>query len=212
MMPKAIDLSGKKFGRLTAIRPTGDVLKNQGRIWECLCSCGGSIARAVGVLNSGKINSCGCIRHETGKALGMTNFKHGEGHGRKTKEYRAWTGIKERCLNVRHPNYSEYGGRGILICSRWEKDYLAFLSDMGCAKEGQSIDRIDVNGNYEPSNCRWADLKTQQRNRRNTKFLTIHGKKRKAMEIADLLGVSRNDVYIFIKILTLLENLDGPSP
>ena len=211
MMPKALDLTGRKFGRLTAVKRTRSCAKNQGWLWECVCECGKTIERTVGVLNSGHVNSCGCLVSERGKALGMTNFRHGEGHGRKTKEYRAWTGIKERCCNEKHPNYKNYGGRGIKICARWKENYPEFLSDMGRANEGQSLDRIDVDGDYEPSNCRWADAKTQSRNRRNTKYVTINGKKTKAMEVADLLGVSRNEIYAFIKILNLLENVNGHS-
>ena len=208
-MTRPSDLIGKRFGRLVAVAFTGESRKNQGRMWRCTCDCGGETVVSVGVLNSGGCKSCGCIAAERGKAWGMTNFKHGEGHGRKTKEYKAWTGIKERCLNKNHPFYSGYGGRGITICPEWKDSYLAFLSDMGRSNKEQSLDRIDVNGGYSKENCRWATAKTQCRNKTNTKFIVVNGKTYKAMELADALQVHRNQIYIYDKIKKLLENAYG---
>ena len=89
----------------------------------------------------------------------------------KTKEYRAWEGIKQRCLNKKHPSYKDYGGRGIKFCDRW-LEFENFFKDMGIAKKGLSIDRIDNDGNYEPSNCRWADIYEQAINQRLKKTNT----------------------------------------
>ena len=205
----ALDLAGKKFGKLRAIEFTGESKKNQGRMWRCICDCGNTKEISAGVLNSGHSKSCGCIVIDRIKALGMTNFKHGEGHGRKTKEYRAWTGMKERCYGANHCSFADYGGRGIRVCERWRNDYSTFLKDMGRAEPEQSLDRIDVNGDYSPDNCRWACAKTQMRNRRNTKFIELNGKQYRAVELADELGVTRNAIYVFESIRKRLKEKYG---
>ena len=84
----------------------------------------------------------------------------------RTPEYAAWRGMKSRCLNPNRPNYADYGGRGIAVCDRWLESFENFLADMGPRPAGMSLDRIDVNGNYEPGNCRWLDATTQQYNKR----------------------------------------------
>lgn len=208
-MPKAQDLSDKRFGKLIAINLTGEIRKNQGKMWHCLCDCGNTTEVSCGVLNSGAVKSCGCLRVDVGTLLGKGRFKHGEGHGRKTKEYRTWTSMKERCLYEKHPNYSKYGGRGIVICDTWKHSYVTFLNDMGRAEIGQSIERKDVNGPYSPENCVWSDSKTQCRNKTNTRYMEVGGVKRKAIEIADELGVGRNSIYTYLKIRKLLEGKYG---
>jgi hypothetical protein len=96
-------------------------------------------------------------------------------HGRSgTPEYKAWKSMRQRCLRESDPAYPRYGGRGITICARWG-DFAAFLADMGPRTEGGTLDRIDNNGNYEPGNCRWTSMKTQARNRRSNRLLTIDG-------------------------------------
>ena len=204
-MTKPSDLTGKRFGKLTAICFTGSSVKNHGRIWKFACDCGSFTEMAVGVFNSGAVLSCGCVRKENGKALGMTTFKHGEGPGNKTKEYRAWTSMKERCYCETKGNYASYGGRGVKVCERWLSDYSTFLSDMGRAEACQSLDRINVDGDYEPSNCRWADAKTQSRNRRNSRFIEVGGKQIQATELAEAIGVDRNSIYIYERVRRLIE-------
>lgn len=208
-MPKAQDVTGKRFGKLIADSFTGESKKNQGRMWKCICDCGGVTVVSVGVLNSGGCRSCGCIVSEIGKAWGMTNFKHGEGHGRKTKEYRAWTGMKERCYNKANVSYPFYGGRGIKVCDRWLNSYVQFLSDMGRAEKLQSVDRIDVNSDYSPENCRWASPKEQGRNKTNTKFIMVGDLKLKAIDLANEFNVPRNEIYLYERVRKLIKEKYG---
>lgn len=103
--------------------------------------------------------------------------------------YYVWASMKDRCYNPKSASFSNYGGRGITVCDRWKSSYKDFYSDMGPRPDGYSIDRIDVDGNYEPGNCRWADQKTQQRNQRRAVFVTIEGVKHRAIELAEQHGL-----------------------
>lgn len=108
---------------------------------------------------------------------------------RYTKTYKAWAAMLQRCNNPNTYNYCDYGGRGIKVCERW-KFFENFFEDMGEVPEGKSLDRIDVNGNYEPSNCRWATSSEQARNRRNNNFITYNGITKPLAEWAETLGIS----------------------
>jgi len=201
-------LVGQQFGRLTVLQDAGRTARNS-VIWLCQCECGEIIKTGTSKLRSGHTRSCGCLGREQAlsrlDAFHKTSKVHGETHANRTKEYKAWGSMKERCLNPLHPSYARYGGRGIKICGRWVNDYLAFLNDMGRSKPSESLDRIDVNGNYEPSNCRWVDSKVQGRNKTNTKYMSIGGIKYKAIDVANTLGVDRNLIYTFLKIDALIK-------
>ena len=150
------DLTGNRFGRLTAIERTGD--KRWGcYLWRCLCDCGNSHIAASNSLKSGLVKSCGCLHSEV---AAKKSFRHG-GYG--TRTYKIWGGIIQRCCNKNNNSYSKYGGKGITVCDSW-RDYETFLSDMGECPDGASIDRINGNLGYSPDNCRWATTRTQRMN------------------------------------------------
>lgn len=138
-------------------------------MWLCVCSCGNTT-----IIQSAKIGdtkSCGCLISETIKKLRTTHGKTG------TPEYRTWTRIIERCSNPNNHNFTNYGGRGIRVCKQWSK-FENFLKDMRSRpSKDHSIDRINTNGDYCPSNCRWATNIQQQNNKRNNKYITISGTK-----------------------------------
>ena len=149
------DVTGKRFGRLVALR-TDRRDKHHNRLWVCQCDCGNEIEKKVGDLVTGNTMSCGCLK----------SIAAGLDCAERSAEHRAWSSMRQRCLNPQHPQFRDWGGRGITICERWDQ-YVAFLSDMGRRPSPKhSLDRIDVNGNYEPSNCRWTTKDVQQHNRR----------------------------------------------
>lgn len=140
--------------------------------WRCLCACGTEKIVPSCHLKSGKSVSCGCVRPSGDK---HPAFKHG-GKRDHARMYRTWCNIIQRCENPANPGYADYGGRGIKICARWRNDFVAFMEDMGPRPSpAHTVDRRNNDGNYEPANCRWADRKTQSRNRRGRHYVTIKG-------------------------------------
>lgn len=138
---------------------------------ECTCDCGSRKAVALSSLRQGMSKSCGC---QTGAIISKSKIIHGGSRrGNQTREYNSWRMMKERCFNTKHKHYANYGGRGVRVCKEWS-NFSLFLRDMGPRPAGTSLDRRDSNGDYEPSNCRWATRREQSLNRRPYK----HTKKR----------------------------------
>lgn len=163
-----LDISNQKFGRLTAIEPVESDVPG-GVTWRCICDCGKETYVKVKDLRNGGTKSCGCLRDEK---IAEVNKSHGESH---TRLYNVWNGMRQRCKDPSHKSYKNYGGRGICFCDEWE-DYTAFRDwalKNGYSKDAKygqcTLDRIDVNKNYSPDNCRWVDSKTQASNKRNSR-------------------------------------------
>lgn len=162
---KRLDISGQRFGRLVALRQ-GPSDQSPSRLhikWECICDCGTVTIARLNALRSGRAVSCGCIKK---------NGDHKRRHGMTgTTEYMAWHRMKKRCTDPLHPDFPLYGGRGISVCAEWMASFESFFSHMEKRpSDDHSIERLDVNGNYEPNNCVWADDKVQSRNRRNNVY------------------------------------------
>jgi hypothetical protein len=137
-----------------------------GQVRQCLCDCGQVVRVERALLTGGESRSCGCLRREVSTTHGKT----------RTPQYRAWHSMKSRCTSKTSPAYPDYGGRGITVCATWPASFEAFLADVGPRPgPGYSLDRIDPNGPYEPANVRWAPLRTQANNKRNTRRITALG-------------------------------------
>ncbi|MFB6873719.1 hypothetical protein [Streptomyces sp. NPDC056323] len=166
MTPK-INLTGQRFGRLVVIAEAGR--QDRKVTWLCRCDCGTESTVRGANLRSGHTTSCGCWKRERIVEASRT---HGQSSSRL---YKIWRGMVRRTSDPNNPDYARYGGRGISVCEDWRKSFEAFARDMGKRPEGMTLDRIDNDGNYEPSNCRWSTATEQARNKRSNRLLTYAG-------------------------------------
>lgn len=165
-------MTGQRFGRLEVVGRSEN--KRKMAMWVCRCDCGNTKVVRGTDLRSGHTQSCGCLHKETVTTHGSTR-----NHGRiRSRLYKVWTSMKSRCYNENHPAYNCYGGRGIIICDEWKDDFQTFFDwamangyDENARRGDCTIDRIDVDGNYCPENCRWVDMKVQANNKRKHKKL-----------------------------------------
>lgn len=181
-----IDLAGQRFGRWTVLEEDGR--DERGRVlWRCRCDCGTERAVKGWRLREGTNRSCGCLRRETSAELGRKTATHGMSQ---TRIYNIWQSMLRRTTNPGDSAYPYYGGRGIKVCDRW-RSLENFLTDMGPTyADDLSIDRVDVNGDYEPGNCRWATDVEQGRNKRNSAWIEFRGHRLCEAEWAERLGIN----------------------
>jgi hypothetical protein len=160
------------------------------------CDCGTLFRAASRELNGGQTKSCGCLKVDTGRQ----RVTHGATVGGKiTREYRIWSGVKNRCLNPNNPSYPNYGGRGIALCEAW-MSFETFFKDMGTAPSPRhSLGRVDNNGDYSPENCRWETAQEQARNSRRTRWITHKGLTLSLCEWASRIGITSGALHLRLK-------------
>ena len=183
-MPRLIDLTGQRFGRLVVVERVENSADGRAR-WLCRCDCGQSKTVLGEHLKKGRTKSCGCAKSESSSKRFK---KHG---GRNSKLYRIWSNMKDRCNNPDCKVYSDYGGRGIKVCKEWIDDFSAFQkwALANGYKEGLTIDRKDNDKGYSPDNCRWTDRKIQGNNKRNCRYITYKGQRKTVAEWSDITGI-----------------------
>lgn len=189
------DLTNQRFGRLIVINRQPNRISPSGlrrTMWSCLCDCGTTKDIYSWNLVRGLVVSCGCRM----RAVGKEQRTHGRS---KTKEYRAWRTMINRCTKPASTSYPDYGGRGVKVCERWGK-FSNFLADMGERPPGLTIERNDNDGDYLPDNCRWATMREQSNNRRNTVRLSLNGVTRPLTYWADILGISASLIHARLKL------------
>lgn len=184
----AKDLTGQKFGRLTVIKKAENIRTAKGKIitrWICKCECGKETTVRAGQLVIGKTQSCGCLRYER---LKETNTKHKMS---KTKLYQKWSHMMQRCENPNVERYSHYGGRGIKVCDEWHnfKNFKEWAKSSGYS-ENLTLDRINVDGNYCPDNCRWVSWNVQANNTTRNHYITYNGETHSLSEWSKILNIS----------------------
>ena len=182
-MPPFKDISGQRFGYLTAIRRNGT--QNGHVTWECTCDCGNTTVVPGIALTSGSIKSCGCM---TGKLIAEAKKTHGMSYHRL---YGIWSDMKRRCNNPAREKYDRYGGRGIRVCEEWDTNFSAFANwaYTNGYQDTLSIDRIDNDGDYCPENCRWATMDIQSNNKSVNHRLEYNGEIHTLKEWSDITGI-----------------------
>ena len=202
------DLTGQKFGRLTVLHLADEKTTSRRRRWVCRCECGRTVIVQNYSLTSGNTKSCGCLRLENNRKVRKT-------HGlSRTPIYRVWGCMIARCRNPRDHKYTDYGGRGIKVCDSW-LNFASFYSDVSkmehFGEKGYTLDRINNDGDYEPKNVRWANLKTQGRNKRNNRLIEIKGELLTLAEISERYNLNEVTIQSRLKNGDTDEDLIRPA-
>lgn len=197
------DLTGRTYGRLTVIKHAG-FDRWGSSMWECKCICGNTLIVRGSSLTGKRNNSrsCGCYHKDAVTKHGMYE----------TRVYRIWSAMKSRCNSPQNINYPNYGGRGIKVCDEWYdfNQFMKWAYSSGY-KDFLTLDRINVNGNYSPSNCRWADAKTQANNRRNNNKIKVGGIEMTFTQLAREKGMHPSTLYSRIrKGMSIAEAIETP--
>lgn len=202
-----IDLVGKRFGRYVVLKEMLKRNKFSKIQWHCRCDCGVEKIVTGENLKSGSTLSCGCYNRDATKEA---NYKHGcNRRGSTTREYTVWTQMLGRCYNKKNSRYKNYGARGIIVCDRWKYSFNNFISDIGeRPSEKHSIERDEVNGNYEPSNCRWATDLEQARNRTDNHWIEHDGRKMILQDWVNELNAGHANLLRMLKTKSFSEVYD----
>lgn len=181
-MGKLLDLAGERYGALLVVKRSAESSTSSSARWIVRCDCGIEKVVSSNSLRKGRTVSCGAGHHRAR-------------HGHDTKSgasptYRTWCAMLKRCHDPKATGYDRYGGRGITVCAQW-RDFAVFLKDMGLRPPGMSIDRVNVNGNYEPENCRWATDKQQAANRSTNRQLLVDGCLMNLTDAAAKFGITK---------------------
>ena len=189
------NLVGQRFGRLVVIEDSGEKRRRE-ILWLCQCDCGKLHLTTSYRLKKNLCRSCGCLSKE---ATTERNYKHGMTN---TRLFSVWMNIKDRCYCKTNKAYKYYGARGIKMCPEWKDNFMAFYEWSMAngynpnAERGKcTIDRINVNGDYEPSNCRWISIKEQERNRRDTHYISYNGTAKSIAEWSEITGINYGTLY-----------------
>ncbi len=181
-----IDLANQRFGRLLPVAPVAKVGTRGRPLWLCLCDCGKPCIVTPASLRNGRTTSCGCFGIEQRT---LANRKHGHSsHGKPSGAYQSWYSMKQRCDNPKTPGFERWGGRGITYAAKWA-EFASFLADMGDRPDGSQLDRINNDGNYEKSNCRWATPKENCNNTSRSRRHKFDGRMLTVGEIANERGL-----------------------
>lgn len=206
-------LEGQKFGRWTVLERAEKHPKAGSSMWLCRCECGTEKVVSELSLVKGQSKSCGCLHKEN---ITLHNMAY-------SRIYRIWGHMKGRCTNPKHHAWKDYGGRGITICTEWSEfePFYNWAINNGY-KENLTIDRINVNGNYEPNNCRWTTMVEQNRNRRNNRYITYKNETHCMVEWAEILNINykflkskiryNNNIEEIIKGLKINDKFDTKLP
>lgn len=161
----------------------------------CRCECGTERNIPIQILKTGRSSHCGCRNGENNSEIHGSHLMSG------TPEYKAWAHLKARCLNSNDGSFADYGGRGISVCDRWRNSFEAFFEDMGLRpSDSHSIDRIDVDGDYEPGNCRWATDIEQAQNKRDTRWVDFRGERMALREVCRQTGLDAKYKLIHARV------------
>lgn len=191
---RIIDLTSKTYGRLVVLG-LSPIKKGNNRSWVCQCECGNRTIVLRGDLTSGKTSSCGCyLSEQTSKRNSIYKTTHGQSGDRL---HGIWINMKQRCTNLNDDAYQNYGARGIEVCQEWEESYISFRdwAHSNGYQDDLSIDRIDNNGNYEPSNCHWSTPTQQNNNKRNNVLIEYQNKKQTIPEWSRITGINKSTLY-----------------
>ena len=190
-----MDLTGQRFGRLTAEKPAG-VNSCRRHMWLCQCDCGKSAKVSIGNLRNGNTSSCGCLHSEVCRKAKTIHGMTG------SPEPGVWAKIKDRCLNPERPGYHYYGGRGVKMDRGWAASFSKFYSDMGPRPHKKlTIERLDNDGPYCKNNCVWGTLKDQANNRRSCRWITFQGETLNTRQWEERLGLCKGSIYMRVNVM-----------